>query len=1678
MKPGQLNFYNYLSKKQENKADFSEVEEKFRIKKSIVQKWSKLYPDKFSVTDDYVFIPKNTVPIINKDSNNNINIEAYRTQRGNIVNDLRKMLIGPLEENEKLDIGNAPMSLYLCGKLVPIGSSSDVVNEEDNNIKTSELIDGENVEEVISNKDPFRPSSMGISFQIKELVPMIVNVKWGMYDDDYQRISIDKTIFLTPDKNKNQYIIKNPSELPEPALLKIKVKEKNSIFNVSIFLLNGYYRNNQYPKQSEVMFQTYFKITLPQKYLISTALKTDESNFSDELLFSYVKEYAIGHGVSVNWNIDNEYAYLETEWMPSYEIPSINHKKIDDNDYDMMKLSKMSKENLINSLLLIPSEYGSWLETQKNRIDTLPAHLKVTANENSENIKIIILRIKEGISLLNSNERCLKAFRFANEVMALQREHIIESAEFIKTGNRTQKPLNAKWRLFQIAFILMNISGISNLEHPDRQIVDLLWFPTGGGKTEAYLGIAAYTMGLRRINGIWDRPETYAGISIIMRYTLRLLTIQQFQRAATMICAAEYIRQKDEESWGIEPFRIGLWVGQSLTPNTFEEAITSLKDIRENNSISESNPMQLQYCPWCGELLTVNDYDIYKKNQRIVCPNKNCTFHSEPGIPALTIDEAIYKNVPVMIIGTVDKIAQITWNPKIKELFGRKNHYSKTAGFVFDKKAKKNIDNLLPPDLIIQDELHLISGPLGSLTGLYEIAIDYLCQRQCNGKSIGPKIIASTATIKGAKDQIKKLFARNFSQFPMAVVDSRDNFFSEEIPLNEKPGRLYIGICSPGVSGKIHTVYTYSALLSIIRSYKSKQYLDPYWTLVGYFNTLKDLSGTSMLLKDEIPIRLKLISDENINWSELNIDEMTSRMQASDIPKLLANMEKTIEDENPIDVVQATNMISVGVDIERLGLMIVHNQPKTVSEYIQATSRIGRKYPGLVINLFNSLRSRDLSHFEGFKTFHEALYKNVEPTSVTTFSAGCRDRGLTGLLVGLIRQSNDELGEEYSAKEFKIDKSSNEVMKFILNRVDEDLRETVQKEILDIFKWWEHRAQKFDKLAYGHKLYIKNYLLKQYNEKVKDPDVRSALNSLRNVEPELPVFEVNSYKKEIGKLRPSQLISYYGPGSIVDLIDRSVMILSADSWTFPKQNTIDEPTLQNKLNVSKLKLIDGPSAIMKIKAITFPKWRICPVCGMMTKNISDDYCYFCEKNTGKKVKLYPSRFVVVCENGHVNDFPWIEWVHKGNICDKPILKYESTGRTGSLSDITVRCVKCHKSANLGKIMDENELHKVMPKCPGESLYLNNSVSDCNAKVKTSLRAASILYSPLVTSMLSIPLVNKYDSLKLKVEKSKEFINNLINYSKDEKKKKEIICTMLGINIEQYDKVIKILNDENTILSYDSIRNQEWNTLIKNQNDDSEDTGFISTAVEVHKEMKDYFSSIVRVDKLKEIRILHGFTRLHYPDPFFSQTPKGLPIMEQNQDWLPAIEITGEGIFFKFNSIKIKKWESNYKVKEEANKLIEKYNKYRESFNYEKREMLPRNILIHSFSHMMMKEFAFYSGYATTALRERLYCSNDMMGVLIYTASSDSEGSLGGLIELTACDKMVNIFKHALSKMEHCSSDPLCADGDIKFNSSINGAACHACMYVSETSCELNNQLLDRRMLSPLLGYEELAYFQD
>lgn len=1103
LKPGALKLRNYLQGNSNGSAslnDYREVDSKWT--KRTLERIAKEYPDIFHIDNDKVSLVKD-----------DINLEAYRETRGKITKKLEKFLVGPFGANEELGHKKRPMQLYLTGKLVPFGSSSNVVNEEEFDIQTNQLTEDEKVDEHLSNRDVFRSSSLGFSFKMKKLGLIQIDASWGMYTGDSHKRTQHHETWNIELKSNTTEILENVNPGSEPARVKYVVLERDGLYHVSLFLYNSYERKDTYPEQDEIMFQTKLQVSFSKENMAFFTSKADRFNVSDELLYRDNKELAIGHGVGVDWNIDSTDVKIESTWLPFYELPTIEHKTFQGYSFSMRELSRMSTKELKDYLSIIPQEYNSWLDFQTEAIKDLDPYLKSEAEDNIRKIRIIIKRIEAGIDYITQSENCIgkKAFQFANRCMMLQRAQTKVALEYRSSGKRINPVYDGKWRLFQIMFVLMSISGASDKNHEDREMVDLIWFPTGGGKTEAYLGVAAYLMAFRRLSADIFNVEEYAGVTVFMRYTLRLLTTQQFQRATALICAAEYIRAEKPHLYGTVPFSIGLWIGSDSSPNRLKEASEKLEELKQGKEVLKGNPMQLNSCPWCGTTLTTDDYEITEKMQRIRCHHPQCEFYGEQGLPVYTVDEEIYKQVPTITIGTVDKIAQLPWKNNMYELFGQKNFYHPEHGFRYEDKESirgwESINRLKPPELIIQDELHLISGPLGSLTGLYEVAVDLLCQQ--DGK--GPKIIASTATIRGAEAQVRALYGRDVTQFPLAVQKSDDNFVSYSVNTTDQPGRLYVGICAPGVSGKIQSIQTYAALTTITRSGES-EYMDPYWTMLGYFNTVKELSGMLTTFKDEIPTRLDMLDSDKAFPHELYVEEMTSRKKAKEIPELLSKMEKTMKEKGALDAVLATNMISVGVDINRLGIMLMHGQPKTTSEYIQATSRVGREFPGLVLTIFNSMRSRDLSHFERFRAYHQSIYRNVEAMSVTPFSMGSRKKGLTGAFIGFLRQSLIDISKEKSANKFHYSQQVEELKHRFHSRINKTNNweyEEAENTLTEFISWWGNMANKYnEQLSYRKDQYSKDHLLKQFQEKPKTKESRPAMMSLRNVEGEIKVEEM------------------------------------------------------------------------------------------------------------------------------------------------------------------------------------------------------------------------------------------------------------------------------------------------------------------------------------------------------------------------------------------------------------------------------------------------------------------------------------------------------------------------------------------------------------------------------------------
>ena len=975
-----------------------------------------------------------------------------------------------------------------------------------------------------TNNQSLVPSSVGLTFCVAPDVETLdVTARWG----SYVRVPNDEHGYTKPRKNRKtgetlEAKVKVWRRIPcggrvtlalidgtitplvpddrEPDVrLQGTVRTNaNGERLVTIFLVNGQQFEPETNRDTAWLFQPEVLIQgsgdaegLPVfvRRPSNDAVVDDSERGNLGLIYRRHVEFAVGHGVAVHADTpanDPTRAFeVRTEVIPRYEVPVTETPGLEPEDrpamrtmlergwLDMLSLAEMEPTDLQAALDTLVDDYDAWIEAQDARVGTEIVGHDDPAKAALSRCRTTLKRLREGISVILKDENALESFRFANHVMARQRVRSIYALRRRRGEDISLRGIdvrkNRSWRPFQLAFLLLSMPSLTDPRHADRTspaeaFADLLWFPTGGGKTEAYLGVAAFAMAIRRLQGVVEGRDGGRGLAVIMRYTLRLLTLQQFQRAATLLCSMESIRWADEDKWGEEPFTLGLWVGNKVTPGTTErshQAIQAIRD-KDRNRSGIASPAQLTSCPWCGtEVLAGRDIEVDKVAGRtaLYCGDKlgKCEFsktksarNAHPGLPVKVVDEEIYHRPPTMMIATVDKFAMMAWRPEVRTLFGQVSEECPRHGLLWPghdcgggHRARKphpaakvkTCKPVRPPDLIIQDEFHLISGPLGTMVGLYETAVDDLCSWTRGEKQVRAKVIASTATVRRAGDQVRNVFMRKLAIFPPKALDVEDDFFSVQRSIESKPGRRYVGICAPGSSRPAVLIRTYTAFLTAAQALFDTfgSVADPYLTLVGYFNSLRELGGMKRLAEDDVQtrsfrVRMSLVERPGLAQRRVgSIAELTSRVSNTEIPKYLDQLEvpfdavfdaaegKWVTPRGPdgpwpIDVVLATNMLSVGVDVNRLGVMVVNGQPKGTAEYIQATSRVGRAFPGLVASVLTWARPRDLSHYETFEHYHATFYQHVEAQSVTPFSPRAMDRGLTGAMLSLMRNRYEPFG--------------------------------------------------------------------------------------------------------------------------------------------------------------------------------------------------------------------------------------------------------------------------------------------------------------------------------------------------------------------------------------------------------------------------------------------------------------------------------------------------------------------------------------------------------------------------------------------------------------------------------------------------------------------------------------------
>ena len=1111
--------------------------------------------------------------------------------------------------------------------------------------------------------------------------------------------------------------------------------------------------------QPEIILYAERSIFLP--FTNQALIKEDRPEEIKSLQLQYLKyaSFASGHGCAASWE-DYEKSemplsdwlkakkYVRSEIIPTYEVAMSDVDFRDSDRFegirDILDLRRLlpvnyggiNKDVLLDELKQFIDRYDEWIDGERKRLEEYLTTLGIDeiekrntlqnrANKNLDVCKALYTRMLNGIKTLKKNEKALNAFRDANLAIYLQRAfgkyiktkksekesqklytHLLQDRQWVEDYNTPPPDIDGfvkqhyevRWRPFELAFLLSQICGMVDDACNDRSTADLIWFSTGGGKTEAYLGLVAFTIFYRRL----AYPEESGGVTALMRYTMRLLNKQQFSRAVPLICACELIRKTYRNTnaanlgqpcpdYGNERISIGIWVGASLMPNKWEsngdiKGFWEASKIMMHDSIRDINDDDVKYslplseCPCCGARLMMDKDGNHRKGRwgiigskvvvpynrdahysqtgYLICTNKNCHFgisdlmvnntsidlyssfylplqgedsynrrnrikdiidqacdkinQGSGGFPVYFVDETIYEKKPTLLFSTIDKYASINWKLESFRLFNLCQNDQDNGYFHCSR----------PPELIIQDELHLISSALGSIYGVYEIAIDELCTRRINNTILKPKIVGATATSRNAENQCNMLYGRSsFMQFPPPALDADDSFYSRKkpvdyvIPKEDREGfcrafgRLYLGIMPSGFTHTVTMIRLVSVLTQLIHGLdENDEVLDKYYNVLLYFNSLKELGKFRTLVQDDIPAYRKTLGLRTgtvyQGYDNERFIELSSQLSGDEIQTNLDNLEKTClsqvrtqvsknqkeallsigvlrksdvlyqnnslhdefidfiqfldrdrkmilfklitgqeyyddednlnkalldkikilldpaEDNNVKQLTGATNMISVGVDIPRLNIIEITGQPKMHAEYIQASSRVGRYYPGIVLATYNSAKNRDRSHYEKFSDFHRAFYKDVESNSVTPYSVPALEKALHSVVYALMRKeffgdTND--ATITTSNENEVNAALDRIQQFIIQRLnnfgaEEAFGRNVNEILTTIKENWKTLSQIqifYPEYDYWSSSYFDDKLYydpEKYLQMLNNPDApffgikKAAMTSLRNVE--------------------------------------------------------------------------------------------------------------------------------------------------------------------------------------------------------------------------------------------------------------------------------------------------------------------------------------------------------------------------------------------------------------------------------------------------------------------------------------------------------------------------------------------------------------------------------------------------
>jgi len=1052
----------------------------------------------------------------------------FTEPRKRLIDWVRQQLIGPPESAaDSPDLrGVLPTERFPCGALYPTskwGEGVDPASEDVDEAEGTIEVDGESLAEPAIVRRYIPPSSLGFSFFIKgedirfqvlcraAEYEHIERDERGRYKKDWKRKELisgpgDEEEFENiscPGKDQRQSF----SKLVDKARVDVQWRHFVDGWIVTVSLCNAQELADSatgsdyvYERAGKTLFEASLRCVIDTGdvgvYPRVDRSLLDQEEQEIELQYAHRHIYAIGHGCAANWKIkDGKVAELRSETMPAVEVPQMTADTGSGGE-PVLSLARLADIDNAHAILLpelddFISGYASWVASQQDNIPGLPADDRAAADRMVERMNTAVSRMRVGLRLLGDNAQARLAFALANRAMLDQmRQH-----DHLQGKPRADD--SCRWRPFQLAFLLTTLESTADEDNEHRDTVDLIWFPTGGGKTEAYLGLIAFQIALRRLR----HSDTGSGTAILMRYTLRLLTRDQFIRATRLICALELIR-RERDDLGAAPITIGMWVGEATSPNTFQKAAELVK---KAIAASEKPELAIDHCPWCGQDFKADcNYDSTTKHFHFLCRNPDCGFGVSPDgvLPCNIVDEALYAEPPTMLVATVDKFARLAWEERANAFLGGTRHR--------------------PPELIIQDELHLIASALGSVAGLYEAAIDTVLQL----RGVYPKYIASTATIHMADQQVKRLYGREVAVFPPPGLSCDDAYFARTVPLEQRPGRIYVGYLAPVLKRQQCLAPLAAALLLAPHVlFEGEQHelelLDAWWTQVVYHGSLKGVGNSHTAFASDVRDFMRLLSDttdarvqenekaKKQGRSMPSIAQLTSLQTAAQNADIFSRLSKTREEDGCLDAVLATNMISVGLDVARLALMIINGQPLTTAEYIQASSRVGRsEAPGVVFANYYREQARSLSHYESFRPYHEAFYRFVEPTSVTPYTYQARLRALPAALVIVMRHSgfgllHNDAAANFDPNDSQVSKAVEQLKRRCVLSSPDQVNE-VSRHIDALIADWQREVERC-RLARRQLEYQvpekdkgRDRLLYNHDDRIRG--LWTALQSLRNVE--------------------------------------------------------------------------------------------------------------------------------------------------------------------------------------------------------------------------------------------------------------------------------------------------------------------------------------------------------------------------------------------------------------------------------------------------------------------------------------------------------------------------------------------------------------------------------------------------